>query len=129
MRKDIYKCYRNPIELGWGRTVNYDHDVFGRDALMKVRDNNPRQTVTLEWNSEDILDIRRSQLTLGEEPYQASPARMTSLTASPTYHADMVVYDEGKEIGISTGRMLSGYYQSRISNCPSSPLTQPREPR
>lgn len=113
--KDIYKRYRNPIELGWGKTVNYDHDFLGKEALEKIRDNNPRKMVTLEWNVEDILDIHRSQLTPGEEPYQDISNPDDFSYGFPSYHADRVEDAEGNEIGISSGRMVSGYYHAMIS--------------
>lgn len=115
MGKDIYKRYRNPIELGWGKTVNYDHDFLGKEALMKIRDNNPRQMVTLEWNVDDIMEIHRNQLTPGEEPYQDISNPDDFSYGFPTYHADMVVNEKGEEIGISTGRMIAWYYRSMIS--------------
>ena len=115
MGKDIYKRYRNPIELGWGKTVNYDHDFLGKEALMKIRDNNPRQMVTLEWNVDDIMEIHRNQLTPGEEPYLDISNPDDFSYGFPTYHADMVVNEKGEEIGISTGRMIAWFYRTMIS--------------
>ena len=38
-----------PHEIGWGYLCNFDHDFPGKEALLKVREDCPRTTVTLEW--------------------------------------------------------------------------------
>lgn len=115
MGQDIRLRYRNPIECGWGRTVNYNHEFIGKEALEHIKETS-RVMVTLEWNVEDILDIHRNQLTPGEEPYaDISEPDDISRGITPPYHADQVLSADGDCIGISTGRMLSWYYRSMIS--------------
>lgn len=115
MPKD-FKCrYRNPIELGWGKTVNYDHDFYGKEALEKIRDTNSRVMVTLEWNKEDILDVMRSQLE-DENPYMEI-SKPDDISWDKPYHADRVEDAEGNLIGVSTGRMVAWYYREMISLC------------
>jgi glycine cleavage system aminomethyltransferase T len=50
MGNDMSLLYRNPIELGWAKTVVFDHDFIGRDALEKEMTNPRRTMVTLVWN-------------------------------------------------------------------------------
>jgi glycine cleavage system aminomethyltransferase T len=71
--------------------------------------------VTLEWDVEDVLDVVRSQFQTEQEPYADISNPDDFSYGFPTYHADMVVNENGDEIGMSTGRMLSYVYRSMIS--------------
>jgi glycine cleavage system aminomethyltransferase T len=116
MGKDIYKRYRNPIELGWGKTINFDHDFIGKEALQRIAaDPNHRVMVTLEWNVDDIMDIHRSQYTA--EPYKDISDADDLSFGTPGLEADQVLDADGKLVGIATGRMFSWYYRHMISLC------------
>jgi glycine cleavage system aminomethyltransferase T len=112
---DIEKWYRDPVELGWGRVVRFDHDFIGADALSKIVENPRRKMVTLEWSVDDILDIHRSQYQ-GGEPYRdiSTPNDLSYFRG--VMRADKVLKNN-KEIGISTGRMNSYFYRNMISIC------------
>ena len=56
MGTDVKLRYRNPVELGWAKTIKFDHEFIGRKALEKEIVNPRRAMVTLVWNPEDILD-------------------------------------------------------------------------
>lgn len=114
MPKDFKLRYRNPIELGWGKTVNYDHDFLGKEALEKIRDTNSRVMVTLEWNKEDLVDVYRSQLE-DDDPYMEM--KPDDISWDKPYHADRVEDANGNLIGISTGRMYAWFYRQMISLC------------
>ena len=47
---DFTKHYRNPLELGWHKSVTFDHDFRGKAALEKELAHPTRKTVTLVWN-------------------------------------------------------------------------------
>ncbi|MCL2111261.1 MAG: aminomethyl transferase family protein [Clostridiales bacterium] len=113
---DLKKRLRNPVELGWGGMVQFDHDFVGRKALEKIKANPKRKMVTLVWNKDDIMDVHRSQLESGE-PYKPLDEPLDYCFNGPfMYHADIVLKN-GKEIGISTGRMNSYNYREMISLC------------
>jgi vanillate/3-O-methylgallate O-demethylase len=57
----ISDYYATPFDLGYGKLVKYDHDFIGKDALMAVPDDQKRVKVTLEWDSDDVQRILRSQ--------------------------------------------------------------------
>lgn len=116
MEGDFSARYRNPIELGWEKTINFDHDFLGKEALQKILAGPHRKMVTLEWNKEDILDIHHSQLEPGE-PYKDIAMPDDISWGFPGYHADKVVNEDGKTVGISTGRMLAWFYREMISIC------------
>lgn len=113
MGGDIRLRYRNPVELGWGKMIRFDHDFVGRAALEKEVANPRRAMVTLVWNVDDILDVHRSQYQSGE-PYMA----MDEPNHAPGtgLFADKVLKD-GKTVGISSGRAYSYNYREMLSLC------------
>jgi len=51
---DIEDYYVSPWELGYGRSISFNHDFIGRDALLTARDTAPRTKVTLVLDPEDV---------------------------------------------------------------------------
>lgn len=117
MGSDIRKRYSNPIEVGWGKMVNFDHDFVGKAALEKEKANPSKQMVTLEWNTDDVMSVYRSDFEEGE-PYDPmdGPEDFSMSVGVSYYVADQVLKD-GKLIGSSSGRMISSYYRKMISLC------------
>lgn len=62
---NIEDYYVTPYDIGYGRTVAFDHDFIGRDALESHAANQKRKKVTLVWNSEDVAAVQRSQYEPG----------------------------------------------------------------
>jgi glycine cleavage system aminomethyltransferase T len=113
--KDLSFLYRTPIDLGWTKMIKFDHDFRGREVLEKLVANQKTAMVTLEWNSEDIIDIYRSQF---EDSESYAPMDDPSHYQTPmTLWQDRVFNKEGKQIGMSTGREFSTYYKKVISLC------------
>lgn len=59
---DIEDYYISPWELGYGRSISFNHDFIGRDALAAARDEVRRTKVTLEFDADDARAV------LGEDP-------------------------------------------------------------
>ena len=118
MGPDIKLRYRNPVELGWERAINFNHEFVGKEALQKLVAEKPRTMVTLEWNKEDIIDIYRSQFEPGE-PYanMDRPYHFRYEEGRETLYADRVLDKDGSMIGISSGRAYSYHYRQMISLC------------
>jgi vanillate/3-O-methylgallate O-demethylase len=62
---DITDYYVTPYDIGYGRTVKFDHDFLGREALERVaaedhRASKHRAKVTLVWNPDDLALAVRS---------------------------------------------------------------------
>lgn len=116
MGSDKALRYVNPVEVGWGGMINFDHEFVGKAALQEIKANPSRKMVTLEWNAEDILDIHRSELHDGE-PYAAMDGPEDfSFHAGAEYLADKVLVD-GRLVGVSTGRIHSWFYRKMLSLC------------
>lgn len=109
---DVSAYYRSPVELGWERSIAFDHDFVGREALEAEVENPQRTTVTLVWNPDDIVDVYASMFQGGphhkymEIPYQTYRA----------IEADTVLKDD-TEVGVSTGRGYSYYFREMLSLC------------
>ena len=53
---DVRDYYSTPYDIGYGKTVAFDHDFFGRTALEEIGKDPRRTKVTLVWNSDDVAD-------------------------------------------------------------------------
>lgn len=51
---DIEDYYVSPWELGYGRSISFNHDFIGRDALLAAKDTAPRTKVTLVLDPADV---------------------------------------------------------------------------
>ena len=105
--------YRNPIELGWGHSIHWDHDFIGKDALMKIRDAGARHPVTLNWNAEDCLDVTASYLREGT-PYMYMDYPRDNKYANFQLRVEN---KDGKVIGVTSFRTYTLYQRKNISLC------------
>ncbi|TAI64741.1 aminomethyltransferase family protein [Bradyrhizobium sp. Leo170] len=97
----------SPFDLGWGKSVKFDHDFTGRVALEReVAEGRSKQRVTLEFDSRDVVDIYAS-LFRGGEPYDfmdiPHPQRWV-------VWADQVL-ESGRPVGISSTPGYSLYFR------------------
>jgi vanillate/3-O-methylgallate O-demethylase len=89
--------YATPWDLGYARTIKFDHDFVGRAALEAMADEPHRRKVWLRWNDEDVVKTIATSL-FGPPPrtkYMHLPSPMYSVTSY-----DKVVYDD-RVVGIS----------------------------
>ncbi|WP_035971134.1 aminomethyltransferase [Bradyrhizobium sp. WSM3983] len=54
---DIRDYYCSPFEMGYGRSVSFNHEFIGREALLKAKDAAARTKVTLVWNADDVKRV------------------------------------------------------------------------
>ncbi|WP_161349822.1 aminomethyl transferase family protein [Maritimibacter harenae] len=108
--EDVNEILFTPYELGWGKMVKFDHDFKGRDALEKAVNEPSRCRVTLEFNSEDVVDIYASLFQEGEH---------YDYLDIPTPHRWMVWADEvqkdGAKVGISSTPGYSYYFRKVLA--------------
>lgn len=93
---DIEDYYSTPYDIGYGRTVKFDHDFIGREALERIAQDPRRTKVSLVWNPEDLAAAQRSLYEPG------APAKYIEFPKARygLYQNDAVV-SGGQVIGIS----------------------------
>jgi vanillate/3-O-methylgallate O-demethylase len=111
---DVWARFRTPVEVGWEKSIRFDHDFVGRAALEKEVANPRRTIVTLVWNSEDVIDVYASMFRDGED-YTYIEIPTAPHGRGNVGHADFVLKDH-EVIGIS-GTIYSYYYRRIISLC------------
>lgn len=117
--KNINAAYRTISGIGADKSVALNHDFIGREAVEKELKNPTEKMVTLEWNASDVAKVFESYFTPNGEPYS-----YMELPYDPFYgydglylYSDRVIDNEGKLVGVSSGRLYSVYYNSMISLC------------
>jgi vanillate/3-O-methylgallate O-demethylase len=93
---DIQDYYLTPYEIGYGKTVKFDHEFIGREALERMAEQPSRTKVTLVWNADDVTAAIGSL-------YQPGPgAKYIDMPKAryATHHEDAVVKD-GRPAGVS----------------------------
>jgi glycine cleavage system aminomethyltransferase T len=93
---DIEDYYLTPCDLGYGRSVAFDHDFIGREALEAMPEGSRRTKVTLVWNPDDVQDA------IGSLLHEGLPAKYIELPKAryALYQVDRVLQD-GATIGQS----------------------------
>ncbi len=107
---DIRDYYRTPVELGWTKNIKFDHEFTGRTALEREVADPKRTIVTLELNSEDMIDIYASLFREGE-PYD-----FMDMPYEPHWMVwnDKVLKD-GKPVGVSTVPGYSYFFRKVLT--------------
>jgi vanillate/3-O-methylgallate O-demethylase len=93
---DIGDYYLTPYEIGYGKTVKFDHEFIGRAALERMAETPSRTKVTLVWNADDVTAAIASL-------YQPGPgAKYIDMPKAryATHHEDQVRKD-GRPAGVS----------------------------
>ncbi|MDE2051916.1 MAG: aminomethyltransferase family protein [Gammaproteobacteria bacterium] len=97
--EDIRDYYVSPYELGYGRSIAFNHDFIGRGALEKAKDHVRRAKVTLVFNQDDVREV------FGSDPgYVLSYARYRvearSKTAGMTFYSGYI-HPQGTILGLA----------------------------
>ncbi|MCA0145327.1 aminomethyl transferase family protein [Blastococcus sp. LR1] len=94
--EDIRDWCLTPYEVGYGKTVKFDHEFIGREALERRAQEPSRTKVTLVWNADDVTAAMGSLLAPGPgAKYIELPKARYA-----THHEDKVLVD-GRPVGIS----------------------------
>lgn len=107
--EDITDYYVDPVEVGYGSLIDFNHDFIGRDSLRDKVKNPKRKKVTLVWNNDDVLDVMGSALFAAGGKYMQLPNPMYA-----TFQSDAVLKN-GTAAGISQWLAYSANAQSIIS--------------
>ena len=118
---NITDYYLDPVEVGYGRFVDFDHDFVGKEALRERVENQQRTKVVLRWDQGDTSDLVDS-LFDDDETY-----RYTEL---PVPEWSMVQTDEvqrdGETVGIANNTRYL-YFEQRMFSlaCVNTDLADP----
>jgi glycine cleavage system aminomethyltransferase T len=103
--------YRSPVELGWGRSIRFDHPFLG-DAALRAELAAPRRVLrTLVWNADDVGDVLQSFFRTDADPYAFMEWPRGLLGRM---EADRVE-SGGREIGMSSSRCYSYFFREMLS--------------
>jgi len=108
----VEELFFSPVELGWARSIKFDHEFRGRAALEAEVATPRRVLVTLVWDGEDVADVFASLLRPGE-PYQQMELPRSGIGL---VWADKVLAGED-QVGISLSRCYSYFFREMISLC------------
>jgi glycine cleavage system aminomethyltransferase T len=106
------ELYFSPYEMGWGRSVKFDHEFVGKEALEAEAENPGRVMRTLVWNAEDVGEVLTSFLQKDEEPYKFMewPREYLGHVC-----ADKILDADGNLAGLATSRCYSYYFREMLS--------------
>jgi glycine cleavage system aminomethyltransferase T len=100
---------RTPFDLSWGRLINFGHDFIGKDALQRIANDPPHKFVSLEWNSDDVIDVFASLFRPETHDYMEMPRNGLIVADS--------VFSNGIVVGCATSRCYSYSFKRMISHC------------
>jgi vanillate/3-O-methylgallate O-demethylase len=98
---NIADYYVTPFELGYGFYIGWKSEFIGKAALAKMKDQQNRHKVTIEWNRDDLLKVVASAFEDGT-PYKWIDFPQPNYASTS---ADLLLRD-GKQVGMS---MFNGY--------------------
>jgi vanillate/3-O-methylgallate O-demethylase len=103
--------YVTPWDLGYGKSVKFDHEFIGREALENLAGQPHRQKVWLFWHRDDVAKIYASMYEQGDRrfKYLEMPAAFYGGA-----HVDRVER-HGRLIGVSPLAIYSSNVRSWIS--------------
>lgn len=111
----------SPYDLGWGKSVKFDHPFTGRAALEKEAAEGSRyQRVTLEFNADDVVDVYASLFREG------APYDYIDIPHPPRWicRADKVLKD-GRIVGISSVPGYSLHFHKMLTLAYIDPALAP----
>lgn len=86
--EDIEDYYCSPYELGYGRSISFNHDFIGRPALEAARESVTRSKVTLVFDPADVRAVLGEDagyyLTYARHRVEAAPPGGNGEAGSPT---------------------------------------------
>lgn len=110
---DIDDYYMSPVELGYEKLIDFDHDFVGKEALQQEVDNPKRMLVSLLWNDDDVERINNSIFGDGET-YKLMDTLPRIGWARQAY--DKVMRD-GELVGVSHSRSFQWDIRGVASLC------------
>jgi glycine cleavage system aminomethyltransferase T len=109
--------YRSPIEVGWEKMINFNHDFVGKAALKAELEGHHNTMAHLVWDPDDVLKVIRTAFEKGNSCDTMDMVEDFDYVRGGRSIRMDEVYDGGKMIGVASGRMLSSRTREMISLC------------
>lgn len=115
--RDSELIYRSPIDLGWEKMINFNHEFVGKAALKAEMEGHHNTMVHLIWDKDDVLKVIATAFEAGNScDIMDLVSDFDYVRNNDGMHID-AVYDGDKMIGASSGRMLSAKTREMLSVC------------
>jgi glycine cleavage system aminomethyltransferase T len=108
---------RSPIDLGWEKMINFNHEFPGKVALQAELKGHHNAMVTLIWEPDDIVKVLRTAFEKGNSCDMMDMVEDYDYAGGNSGIRMDAVYDGNRMIGASSGRMLSSKTREMISLC------------
>jgi len=109
---DIADYYMDPVELGYERLIDFDHDFVGKEALREKVENQRRELVSLQWDADDVVDVYASRFRPGDS-YKYMELPRIAWARAPCDE----VRKDGETVGISHTRAYQCDVDTVVSLC------------
>jgi glycine cleavage system aminomethyltransferase T len=109
--EQVEDLYVTPWDLGYGKSVRFDHEFIGREALEDLAPREHRRKVWLFWHRDDVAKIFASQYEQGDKRFKFIEVPSAFYGGA---HVDRVEKD-GRLIGVSPLAIYSANVRGWIS--------------
>lgn len=110
---DVRDYYMTPVELGYSKLIDFDHEFIGKAALEEEVADPNRTLVSLRWDRRDIERVNNSLFGPGDNYKQLSNLPRVGF-ARQMYDS---VLKNGELVGISHGRSYQWDVRGMVSLC------------
>lgn len=108
--------HRSPVDYGWDHLVDMTRDFPGKDAILAEREHPHSKGVTLEWNSEDCIQIFASLFDPDNEAFEQMPLPVNTSHYSADGPMCLPVFSgDHRMIGLATNRGYSCQFKKVLS--------------
>ena len=111
---DIENAFVTPFDVNWDYLINWDHDFIGKDALLAIKDNPPRTSITLEWDAQDVAAVYATQF-MGKDVTPVDELNPLGDGGEQPFVMSKVLDADGNMVGVASGRCTDYYHQRMIS--------------
>jgi vanillate/3-O-methylgallate O-demethylase len=107
----VSRLFFSPVELGWGKSIRFDHDFVGAEALREEAVEPRRVLRTLVWDSADVLATIATYFDREGDPaaFMEWPRGLLGMIEAST------VRQNGTEVGVAVSRCYSVYFREMLS--------------
>ena len=120
---DVSDYYLDPVEVGFERFVDFDHDFVGREAVRERVEDPRRRKVTLVWDGDDTTDVFGSLFHGPEDEPEKYIDLPTPNWATSMYDA---VSKDGETVGVSIAPRYLYFEKTMFSlGCVDTEVAEP----